>query len=266
MKTNRAIKNLSVRELQNQGFKKTKIKGLYVSHSGKALNTVTGHELKPQKKGFIVFNKKQYNLAKLILETFFNIPIRTGRIKFKNNNTQDFSSANVEYKSTIDKPPPNPTDLIKCIRLYFEVDKGLKLKNPLSKHYLNEVIKFRGFESRFKELDFKMFLEYMQTEYIYLSKNQNFIFEKYGFSRTSGKNAINKYLNLLIDECLQDLEKGILKVKSFKQKPLTKTQRLKEIQKTANESGLNIKLPLRKQSTKEVLNKFHKKINELKKD
>jgi len=41
-----------------------------------------------------------------------------------------------------------------------------------------------------------------------------------------------------------------LKVKEFKPKPLTKTQKLKELQKSVNESGLNIKIPLRKKAIK----------------
>ena len=103
------------------------------------------------------------------------------------------------------------------------------------------------------------FLEYLKNDF-YTSNNQKTISDKFGYTLTNGKNAINKYLNLLVSECLQNLENGILQLKDFAPKPPTKTQKLKQLQKSVKDFGLSIKIPLRKPSTKELLNQFKKKI------
>ena len=249
-------KVVSIHELQKQGFKKTKISGLYVSNKGVCYNSVTKRNL-AIRGGKTTINGKAYNVAKVVLETFCKIPVRSGQINFINGNDKDFNFENLEYKSTIKQPQPSETDLIKCIRLYFEVENNFKISNILYKYYLHEIIKKRDFNLKHKGIDFDLFLEYSKNNFLH-SNNQKAIFIKFNYTATNGKNAINKYLNLLINECVQDLENGILKIKDFKPKPPTKTQKLKELQKSVNESGLNVKIPLRKPSVKEMLNKFLK--------
>ena len=180
---------------------------------------------------------KSYNVAKIIIETFYKIPVRSGQINFINGNDKDFSFENLEYKSTIKQLKPVTTDLIKCIRFYFEVENNFTTSNILYKYYLYQIIIKRGFDWRCESCtNFDLFLYYFKT-----SNNQNNTFTKFNYTTTNGKNAINKYLNLLISECLQDFENGLLKVKDFKQKQPTKTQKLKELQKSVNKFGLKIK-------------------------
>ena len=256
-------KSVSVRELQKIGFKKTQISGLYVSKNGKAYNYNSNRYLTATAKGTIIINGKGYNFAKLILETFAKIENRSGFINFKNGNNKDFSFENLEYKSTIKQPPPVATDLIKCIRFYFAVDKNFTTSNVLYKYYLYQIILKRGFEWRCASCkDFDLFLDYSKNDFK-TANNQNNTFAKFNYTATNGKNAINKYLNLLVNECLQDFENGLLKLKDFAQKPPTKTQKLKELQKSVNEYGLKIKIPLRKPSVKEVFNRYKKKTNEI---
>ncbi|OAE92124.1 hypothetical protein SU65_10230 [Flavobacterium psychrophilum] len=257
-------KVVSIRELQKKGFKKTKISGLYLTNNGLCYNSISKRNLTIT-NGKTTIDGKTYNVAKIILETFSKIPVRSGQINFINGNEKDFSFENLEYKSTIKQPPPVPTDLIKCIRFYFEVDKKLNSKSLMIKYYLYEIIKIRGFNLKYKSIDFDLFLEYVKTDFWILSNNQNNTFTKFNYTATNGKNAINKYLNLLISECLQDFENGLLKVKDFKPKPPTKTQKLKELQKSVNEYGLNVKIPLRKPSVKETINKYLKQTKNLKK-
>lgn len=252
-------KAVSIRELQKQGFKKTQISGLYVSKVGTAYNVNSNRFLTITAKGNVIINGKGYNFAKLILETFCKIENRSGQIVFKNGNNKDFSFENLEYKTTIKQNAPKETDLIQCIRFYFEVDKTFKTSNILYKFYLYEIIKIRGFNYKYKELDFDLFLEYAKNKFWTLSNNQKNTFDKFNYTATNGKNAINKYLNLLIFECLQDFENGLLKVKGFKPKPPTKIQKLRDLQKIVNECKLNIKIPLRKQSKRELINDFRKK-------
>ncbi|WP_395078126.1 hypothetical protein [Flavobacterium sp.] len=251
-------KAFSIRELQNQGFKKTQISGLYVSKTGKAYNYNSNRFLTATGKGTIIINGKGYNFAKLILETFCKIENRSGQINFINGNDKDFNFENLEYKSTIKQPPPVAKDLIKCIRFYFEVDKKFTISNILYKFYLYEIIKMRNFNYKYKGLDFDLFLDYSKNDFCVLSNNKKTIFDKFKYTATNGKNAINKYLNLLICECLQDFENGLLKVKDFKPKQPTKTDTLRAIQKKAIEYGFNVKIPLRKKSIKEILNDYKK--------
>ncbi|QZL00099.1 hypothetical protein K5L04_10380 [Flavobacterium psychrophilum] len=258
-------KSFSVRELQKQGFKKTQISSLFATNNGLCYNSASKRNLTIT-KGKITINGKAYNVAKIILETFCKIPTRSGQINFINGNDKDFSFENLEYKSTIKQPLPVATDLIKCIRFYFEVENDFKISNILYKYYFYEIIKKRGFNLKYKGVDFDLFLEYVKTDFCILSNNQNKTFAKFNYTATNGKNAINKYLNLFISECFQDFENGRLKVKGFKPMPQTKTQKLKELQKSVNEYGLNVKIPLRKPSVKETINKYLKKTKNLKND
>lgn len=251
-------KGFLISDLKKKGFYKTKVSGLYISKNGKAYNYNSKRFLTATSKGNIIINGKGYNFAKLILETFGKIPVRSGQIRFKNENNKCFDFENLEYKSTINQKPPNETDLIKCLRCYFEVDKKLNKNSLIVKYYLCEIIKIRVFNLKYKGLDFDLFLEYFKNDFMYMSNSQKKAFDKFNYTVANGKNAINKYLNLLVNECLQDLENGLLKVKGFKQKPLTKTQKLKELQKSINKSGLSVKIPLRKLSVKEKLKKFQK--------
>jgi hypothetical protein len=248
-------KSISIRELKKQGFKKTKISGLFATNNGLCYNSTSKRNLTTT-NGKITINGKAYNVAKIILETFCKIPMRSGQMVFKNGNDKDFYFENLEYKSTIKQTAPNEADLIQCIRFYFEVDKKLNKNSLMTKYYLSEIIKKRGFDFKYKGLDFDLFLEYSKNEYWFLSKNQKTVFDKFNYTATNGKNAINKYLNLLISECLQDFENGLLKVKDFKPSPPTPTKKLKDLQNAVDEMGLKVKIPLRKPSTKELLNKF----------
>lgn len=243
-KTKPAVKkSVSIRELQKQGFRKTKISGLYITNNGLCYNSISKRSLTII-KGKITINGKAYNIAKVILETFCKIPIRSGQITFKNDNDKDFYFENLEYTSTLKQIAPNETDIIQCIRLYFEVDKKLTRSNILFKYYLNEIALKRGFIYIHKGNDFSIFLEWLKPFRLNQSKAE--ISKKSNYSKTNGTNAINKYFAMLVNECLQDQKNGILEVKDLLKPKPTKTQKLKEAQKLANEMGLNIKIPLRK--------------------
>ena len=249
-------KSVSIRELQKQGFRKTKISGLYITNNGLCYNYISKKSLTIT-KGKITINGKAHSVAKIVLETFCKIPIRSGRITFKNGNTKDFYFENLEYTTTIKQTAPNKTDLIQCIRLYFEVDKKLTYSNILFKYYLNKIAVKRGFTNLHTGKDFDLFLDWLKPFRI---QNKAEISRKHNTSTTNGTNTINKYLAMLVNECLQDQENGILTIKDFEPKPSTQTKKLKDLQKSVDEMGLKVKIPLRKPSKKELLNKFKKDV------
>ena len=213
MKTKKSKPKVS--ELKKQGFKRTSIKGLYITNNGKAYNYTTGRNLSIRKL-FIRFNDKEYNLVKLILETFCETPIRGGQINFINGNTNDFHYLNLKYKTTINHFAPKEADLIKCIRLYFNVGKDFHSKSLLFKYYIYQISLIRGFDIRTKKTKGSiLFFDWLNVGITGKNKNIYHLSIKHGFGATNGKNEVYKYYNLLIDEILEDYKKGLLQLKDF---------------------------------------------------
>ena len=184
-----------INQLLTQGYKKTKISGLFITNNGKGYNVATKRSLSIV-GGKIIIKSKEYNISKIILETFCNIPMRSGQTIFINGNENDFYFENLKYKSTIIEPVPNEKDLIKCIRCFFEAAENLNKRNPIIKFYVQQIINFQSFDLKHTGTDFDLFIEYFKSEYNPVSNNQKNVFEKFNYSNTNGKNAINKYLNL----------------------------------------------------------------------
>ncbi|PTD14380.1 hypothetical protein [Flavobacterium columnare] len=249
------MRRTTTKELHAKGYKRTLIKGLFVTNEGLCCNAQTNRELTPTKRGNVIIDGKAHNLAKLILATFKKQPVRSGQIVFKNGNTKDYSSDNLEYRSNPKIEPPKEADLITCIRLYFQVERKFNKRSFLFKYYLYEVIKNRGFQYRFKDKDFELFLEWSKFDLTNHTRSKYQLSLKHGYTATNGMTYINKYLGLLVGECLQDLQNGTLEVKDFQPKGLTQTQKLKALQTKIDESGYNIKVPLRKPSKKEQIKK-----------
>jgi len=236
---------MTIKELQSKGYKKTFIKGLYLTNKGKAYNSTTGNDLKPRASGKVIINGKEYNLLKLILETFKKIPVRTGKINFLNGNNQDFNFNNLEYASTgTTHTAPPESEIIKAIRLYFEVDKNFTANNVFFKSHLKHIATKRGFIIIHTNKAFNLFLEWIEPQ----SQSKASISTKHGYTVRNGTNFINKYLSLLIKDCLQDYENEILQLLDFATKPLTTTEKNKKTNETLRNMGSKIKISLQKPS------------------
>lgn len=235
-------KNISIRSLKAKGLTKTQISGLFITNSGLCYNSVSKRNLSVT-RGKIAINGKAYNLAKIILETFCKIPVRDGQIKYKNGNDKDFYFENLEYTTTIIQNEPSKTDIIQSIRLYFEVEKKLNRSSILFKYYLNEIASKRGFIHSNKGIDFNLFIEWSKPFGQNQSKAE--ISTRNGYTIRNGTNAINKYLTMLINECLQDEKNGILTIKDFAKKTPTKTEKNKLANETLKKYGFRARIPLR---------------------
>ena len=234
----------TISELQKQGFFKTTVLGLYLTKSGKAYNIATNKELKPSQSGNVAISGKSHNLAKLILQKFKNIPINSGKIIFVNGNKRDFDFNNLIYSTTSSYKAPTESQIIKAIRLYFQISTGFNRQNILFKYYLQQIAVVRGFILERNEKDFFIFVEWLTPGTQNASKSETSL--KNGFTSRNGTNSINKYLAVLISDCLLDLENGILSVKEFEQKPLTQSQQIKKANQTLKELGLNTQIKLNK--------------------
>lgn len=244
----------TIRELKRNGYKKTTVNGLYLTNNGKAYNTVTNNYLTHSKRGSVTVNGKQYNLAKLILETYKKTPVRTGGIVFLNGNDQDFSFKNLMYSSTgIHYTAPPESEMIKAIRLYFPVVNNFTVNHIFFKSYLNQIAVKRGFIDLHANKEYFLFLEWIEP----LSQSKANTSKKHGYTVRNGTNFINKYLSLLVNDCLQDYENGLLQIMDFAPKPLTQTEKNIKINESAKIAGLEARVPLRKQSTKELIAGFN---------
>jgi hypothetical protein len=232
----------TIKELQSKGFRKTTIKGLYLTNNGKAYNLHTNNNLTASKLGKVTVNGKAHNLAKLVLETFKKTPVRNGKILFLNGKKQDFDFNNLKYATGTHYKAPTEASTIKCIRLYFAVSKNFTGKNIFFKLHLKDIAMKRGFDYLHKSKDFNLFLEWLTP----FSKSKATISTENGYTVINGSNAINKYLELLVNECLQDYERGILKIIDFEPKPPTETEKKHQANKTLKSIGSNIQIPLRK--------------------
>lgn len=235
---------ITISELLKQGYLKTDVKGLYLTKSGKAYNIATNRELKPTQSGKVIISGKSYNLTKLMLQKFKSIPIRNGKTIFINGNARDFHFNNLIYKNTINHKAPKESQIVKVIRLYFQISTGFNRQNVLFKYYLQEIAITRGFVLERKEIDFILFSEWLMP--FIQTANKSEVSIKNGFTVRNGTNSINKYLDILISDCLLDLENGILSIKDFEQKPLTKSQQIKKANQTLKELGLNTQIKLNK--------------------
>lgn len=232
----------TIRELQRNGYKKTSIKGLYLTNNGKAYNTVTNNYLTVSKRGSVTVNGKQYNLAKLILETFKKKPVRNGAIVFLNGNNKDFDCNNLQYATGTHYKAPAEASIIKCLRLYFEVDKNINRNNTFFKLHLKQIAIKREFIYLHKDKGFNLFLSWLVPH----SESKATISTENGYTVINGTDIINKYLQLLVNECLQDHENGLLQIKDFAPKPLTQTEKNKKTNEILENSGFTSRIPLRK--------------------
>jgi hypothetical protein len=236
----------TISPLQKKGFRKTTINGLYLTKEGKAYNYITKNELRASVRGNVTINGKAYNLAKLVLQTFKSTPVRNGNILFLNGNKKDFHCDNLQYLTGTHYKAPSEHDIIKCIRLYFAVDKKLNRQNIHFKLNLKAIALKRRFVEQHKGKEFDLFLQWLEL----LSNSKAMISTDNGYNAVNGSNAINKYLALLVNECLQDHENGLLQIIDFLPKPLTATEKNKRTNELLEKSGFSVRIPLRKTRTK----------------
>ena len=232
----------TIKELQNKGFKKTTVKGLFLTNNGKAHNYTTGNDIKPRSTGKVIINGKEYNLLKIILETFEKIPVRAGKILFMNGNDKDFYCKNLAYAVGTHYKAPTETNIINCIRLYFEIEKTFNRQSVFYKAHLEYIALKRGFIHLHGNKDFNLFLEWIKP----LSQSKAEISQKHGYTVINGTNAINKYLVLLVNECLEDQKSGLLQIIDFAPSPPTPTEKNKKANEALKNMGLKVRIPLRK--------------------
>lgn len=137
--------------------------------------------------------------------------------------------------------PPTEKEIIFCISLYFGISPRFTGKNLLYKDYLHRIADSRNYLQKIKNpTEKEMFLLYLTTS----KPKLEISIEKTNKTNT-GIFLINKNLQFLVSEIMQDYQKGYLKVKLYTQPLRKKTdnQYLSEWKKFGNELNNQINEP-----------------------
>lgn len=196
----------------------TKIKGISINQSGIVYNTISEKQLTISQRGYFTFNGKVYNLPKLLLETFKNIPVRNGRIIFKDGNKTNFNIDNLDYQTKLaELEQPKNEDIINVINYYFAHDPIKNLNNVFKyRTHLSTVLAIRDFFKVYQnESNLNIFKDYSDIftpGYYNLSKIHK-------ITVLEAKRTIFYFLNKLIDDCKKDGSIIIEKDKKLCKKP-----------------------------------------------
>ena len=169
-----------------------------------------------------------------------------------------YNNTGLIYNEIKPATAPPEKEIIFCISLYFGVPPKFSHSDILFKPYLKQITeKRRYFEKIINPKEKEIFKTYIYNR---ISKIET---SKTLTNHTKkGVYLIDKNLSGLITEIMKDYENGLLQVIEY-QKPITKREIIKKANEKLKERGINIKIPLRKRSKKELLNDWRKKTNEI---
>lgn len=161
-----------------------------------------------------------------------------------------------QRKNTPQIKPPTQKEIRFCISLYFGVPETFTHHDVLFRFYLKEITRYRNFIKKVNKADQVIFSEYINSV-IPISKME--LSKKYYNGNTyKGQKVINKYLSLLVSEIMKDYENGLLQVQPY-QKPPTKREQARKMNEYLKSKGMNIKIPLRRKSQRELINEALKR-------
>lgn len=151
---------------------------------------------------------------------------------------------------------PKEKEIIFCISLYYGIPKQFNRQNFYFKPYLNEIAGKRNFIAKIPDnLERKVFERYLTTR-----KQKREISIEMTDKTTIGQYLINRNLQKLVSEIMQDYENGLLQVQEYKKPP---TQR--ELDQKITELRHRLNLPPRKISKPLTKREINRKIKEWKK-
>lgn len=192
---------------------------LYISQSGTIYNINTGKYLKPNAKNIIRTEREYLSLPKLILQAFAGQRYRAGQMVYIDGNKANLTPQNLKYVRLFEPARTsevNKTDLMTVIRCYFEVEKRFKVKDTFqTRLYLQMITANRLFlVLKSDRPNFQVYQTYMEG----LTNNLTTAANQHGLTVRDCSIIVNGFTNLLIDEILDELNSGYLKVKNFKSK------------------------------------------------
>lgn len=222
--------NISKAELKEKGFKPILgYSDIWINNEGKVYSYAKRTYLKPNSRNLVQMGNGSYlNVPKAILQAFVGQKIRKGaNIEYIDGNTNNLNPQNIRYLRVLPHKPTNvnQTDLIKAIRCYFEVEKGLSHKSILIKNYLAQIAEITGFnQSHKKEPYYKLF-----TDYLKINANFSNVSKLNNIGVRDCRQIINTYINELVNSILSQFKENALTLKPYITKK-TSNQMLKELE------------------------------------
>ena len=122
------------------------------------------------------------------------------------------------------------------------MDKNFNSQSIFFKSHLKSIVLKRSFVNSYDFKELILFIEWLGI----FSNSKAQISKNNGLSIRNGTNLINKYLLILVNDCLLDYENGLLKEFEFLPKPPTKTEILTKANATLKSYGSNVQIKLRK--------------------
>ena len=228
------------KELKANGYRKIDMyPHLFINESGKVFNVNLNKFECMKKDRNCLSTHCNLSVPKLLLYVFANEPYRERTwIRYKDGNRKNISIDNLEYVSCIDgkpTPPVNDEGLYTAIRCYFPVLKRYKTGTLfLTKRYLYDVAKSRLFFEQYRQSKhIEVFRSYLTIEFTDRAK----IAKMHGIIVRDCNHIINTFINMLIDDVLRDLDKGILQIQDYLKPGRKRSARdsIKSFRKTVEE-------------------------------
>lgn len=261
----REARNQQINQLKQNGFKMVKdCPDLYINETGKVYSLKTGEYLKPDPKNNIKAETQRLSVPKLILQAFKGETYRTGKIVYIDGNKANTTAENIKYSRLFEPGKTievNQTALMTAIRCYFEVEKRYTTKDSIqTRMFARLIIGERGF---FIDNRKKPYIEVFKTYIEGIQNSLSATAKKHGLTVRDCSIIVNGFINQLINDILQDLKAGVLRINDYQPRKKTETQILKEYNQQRKANGQKT-LPLRKQSLKESLKEFETLRNDIK--
>lgn len=181
----------------------TSLKGIVISKTGSVKNSKSNQILKVSKRGYFSYYEKPVNLAKLMIQTFKGIKIRTGQICFNDGNHENFNIENIDYKTKLQKvTKPSESAIISIIKYYFGRNEEINFKDVFKyRMQLKVILDQRNFfYTHKKTLNINVFKDYFSMYnpgLMDLSKRNN-------ITVNDAKRTVYFFLNKLIKDCISD--------------------------------------------------------------
>jgi len=232
------------------------LSGILINQTGLVYDIKARKFLKLNNRNNIQTNNMRLSVAKLVLAAFTGQTYRAGHIVYLDGNRANIAPNNLKYARLFNskvKIEVNKLDLKNAIRCYYQVKKNYSAKNLLqTKLYLHEIIEKRHFINC-NELkpNIHVFRDYITGINNTLAKTA----KKHGLAILDCSIIINEFTNMLINDILHELKRGVLCRRGFKTKEPTETEMIRKWNKHAKEIGQK-PAPLRKQTEKEKIKAF----------
>ena len=191
---------------------------IFVSKKGEVYDIQKRRFLTPTKsRNYIKVENKNVSVPKLILSVFKGQKVRRGQIVYKDGNKSNIAVDNLDYRRLFSpgiKPKINRPGLLTVFRCYIYLEKNFNIQDNLTKQlHLRTVLRHRNFLETYSAHEhIEIFKSYVTGS---INSNTTKIAMKHNKNIRDCNVIISNFIDLLIKDVFNDMEKGKLKVLDF---------------------------------------------------